>query len=428
MNTFDNLGIHPQFIEKLKERSIVQPTAIQSLVIPRLLDGKNLLFRSATGTGKTFAYLLPALQQIFSGIHSVTPLRRGTESQRENRHNQPLVLICAPTLELCSQIKAEVDFLSSGTNLQTALLIGSVNIDKQIENLKKTKPAVIVGNPPRLLVLSKMRKLKFTKLQFLVLDEADRLTAQECLEETKELLAVIKRDMEYAAARDSREDTPRLVVRCACSATVDKKTCSQLGTLFENAEIIESADHEILRERIEHWAIFSEKRRKVQTLRSLLAAIKGKPARSGKKSRLKALVFTSRNDEAGKILSQLQYHHLSAAGLFGKINNKPITGTERKAALDSFRGGKTEVLVSTDLAGRGLDIPGITHVIAMDVPSESEVYIHRCGRTGRAGKRGIMVTIGDETQMRLLASLEKKLMIRINPKELYEGRICVPQP
>ena len=395
MNTFENLGIFPQFAEKLKERSIVQPTAIQSLVIPRLLEGKNLLFRSATGTGKTFAYLLPALQLL-----------------SENKGG-PAVLICAPTLELCSQIKAEVDFLFSGNNLQTALLIGSVNIDKQIENLKKNKPVVIVGNPGRLLVLAKMRKLKFTKLHFLVLDEADRLTSQECIEETKDLLAVIKRDMEYA-------DNSSLV-RCACSATVDKKTCLQLGHLFETAEIIESSDHEIIRERIEHWAIFSEKRRKIQTLRSLLAAIKGK------KSRIKALVFTSRNDEAGKILSQLQYHKVRAAGLFSKINNKPITGQERKAALDSFREGKTEVLVSTDLAARGLDIPGISHVIAMDVPAESEVYIHRCGRTGRAGKRGIMVTIGDETQMRLLALLEKKLKIRVNPKELYEGRICVPE-
>jgi superfamily II DNA/RNA helicase len=190
--------------------------------------------------------------------------------------------------------------------------------------------------------------------------------------------------------------------------------------MFRHAEIAVSEDHEILRERIEHWAIFSEKRRKVQALRSLLAALKNK------KSRLKVLVFTSRNDEAGKILSQLQYHHVSAAGLFGKMNNKPITSMERKASLDSFREGKTEVLVSTDLAARGLDIPGISHVIALDVPSDGEVYIHRCGRTGRAGKRGIMVTIGDETQMRLLASLEKKLKIKIFPKELYEGQICVP--
>lgn len=395
-NSFKALGVDSCFTEKLKERSIVKPTAIQSLVVPSLLEGKSVLFRSATGTGKTFAYSLPALQML-GASQGLT------------------VLICAPTLELCSQIKAEIDFLSSaidGKSIRTELLIGSVKIDKQIESLRKNKPSIVIGNPGRLFALAKMGKLKLNSLRFLILDEADRLTAQECLEDTEGLLSLIEKSVR------NKEVKPQTA---ACSATVGKKTCAQLGSLFDGVEIIESEDHEILRERIEHWAIFSEKRRKVQTLRSLLAAVKNK------KSRIKALIFTSRNDEAGKILSQLQYHHASAAGLFGKINKKPLTGAERKEALDLFRGGKVEVLVSTDLAARGLDIPSITHVISLDVPQDGEVYIHRCGRTGRAGKRGIMVTIGDETQMRLLASLEKKLKIKIMPKELYNGQVCVPE-
>ncbi|MDR1840046.1 MAG: DEAD/DEAH box helicase [Treponema sp.] len=397
MDSFDELGINPAFTEKLKERSIIKPTVIQSLVIPRLLSEKNTVFRSATGTGKTFAYLLPVLQTLTADESGV------------NYNRGPSILICAPTLELCSQIKAEVDFLSS---LPSVLLIGSVRMDRQIETIKKIKPVIAVGNPNRLLVLAKTGKLKFANLKFFVLDEADRLTAQECLDETKELLAVIEREIKK---RESGS-----LCAAACSATVGEKTRDKLGPLFQLAEIVESGDHEILRERIEHWALFSEKRRKVQTLRSLLAALKTK------RSRIKALVFSSRNDEAGLVLSRLQYHHISAIGLFGKINKKPITNTERKAALDSFREGKVDVLVSTDLAARGLDIPGITHVIALDVPSDGEAYIHRCGRTGRAGKRGVMITIGDETQMRLLASLEKKLKIRVQPKELYEGRVCVP--
>ena len=397
MNSFNDLGVNSALTEKLKERSITKPTAIQSLVIPGLLTGKALVFRSATGTGKTFAYLLPALQL--------------TVDENVNPAQGPCVLICAPTLELCSQIKAEVDFFSL---LPSALLIGSVRLDRQIETFKKTKPAVAVGNPGRLLVLAKMGKLKFNNLRFLILDEADRLTSQECLEETEELLALIKRDT------DRRED--RALGLAACSATTGAKTGAQLGPLFASAEIIESEDNEILRERIEHWAFFSEKRRKVQTLRSLLSALKAK------KSKVKVLVFTSRSDDAADIFSRLQYHHVSAAGLFGKVNGKPQSSAERKAALDSFRAGNVDVLVSTDLAGRGLDIPGITHVIALDVPSDSEVYIHRCGRTARAGKRGVMATIGDETQMRLLSSLEKKLKIRVQPKELYQGRVCVPLP
>jgi superfamily II DNA/RNA helicase len=397
MNSFESLGIHPSLIEKLKERSIVKPTAIQSLVIPRLLAGKNIVFRSATGTGKTFAYLLSVLQSLSGEVTG----SRGPEA-----------LICAPTLELCSQIKVEVDFLSP---VPAALLIGSVKLDRQIENFRKSKSAVVVGNPGRLLVLAKMGKLKFSALKFLILDEADRLTAQECMEETKELLAIIERETNRRA-----ENTG--LCAAACSATVGEKTRAQLGTLFDTAEIAESEDHEILREKIEHWAIFSEKRRKDQTLRSLLSALKAK------KSRVKALVFTSRGDEAETVLSCLQHHHVPSAGLFGKVNKKPLSNVERKAALDAFREGKVTALVSTDLAARGLDIPGITHVISLDVPSDSDVYIHRCGRTGRAGKRGVMVTIGDETQMRLLASMEKKLKIRVQPKELHYGQICVPLP
>ena len=403
MNSFEELGVHPCFTEKLKERSIVKPTAIQSLVITRLLEGGNILFRSATGTGKTFAYLLPALHDLVCAEENV------------NYSGGPAVLICAPTFELCSQIKEEVDFLTASKDrrgLKSALLIGSVKIDKQIESLKKIKPAVAAGSLSRLLVLAKMKRLDFSNLRFLILDEADRLTAQECIEETEELLAIIKRNT------DKRKNN--ILRLAACSATVGIKTREQLGVLFKDAEILKSDDHEIIRERIEHWAVFSEKRRKVQTLRSLLAALKNG------KSRIKALVFTSRNDEAGKILSQLQYHHIKAEGLFGKMIKKPITGVQRREALDSFKNGGIEVLVCTDLAARGLHIPGVTHVISLDVPSDGEQYIHRCGRTGRAGKHGVMVTIGDETQMRLLASLEKKLKIIVYPKELFQGRVCAP--
>lgn len=417
-DSFTSLGVESLLTDKLKERSIEKPTAVQSLVIPRLLAGKDTVFRSATGTGKTFAYLLPALQRVASGGGSLASI--GSPASYGS------LLICAPTLELCSQIKAEVDFLTQSLPAScrnTALLIGSVRIEKQIENLRRAKPVVIVGNPGRLLVLAKMRKLKLNNLRFLILDEADRLTAPECLEETKELLAIIERETKRSAARENTAPAQKSLCVAACSATVGKKASAQLGSLFESAEIVECADHEILRERIEHWALFSEKRRKAQTLRSLLAALQGK----SKKARVKALVFTSRGDEADLVLSRLLHHHVSAAGLFGKVNKKPQTGAERKEALDSFREGRVVVLVSTDLAARGLDIPDITHVIALDVPADGEVYIHRCGRTGRAGRKGVMVTIGDETQMRLLASLEKKLKIRVMPKELYQGRVCVPQ-
>jgi superfamily II DNA/RNA helicase len=412
MENFTDLGVPPVFIERLRSRAINAPTAIQRLVIPPLSAGKSVIFRSETGTGKTFAYLLPALRPLLPGIDEASG--GGGDKAAGLQYRGPELLICAPTFELCSQIKGEIDFLlAPGKDgpregragaISTALLIGSVGLARQIDALKK-KPLAVVGNPGRLLALAKMGKLRFQGLRFLVLDEADRMTAEESLEETRELLRLI--------ARDVRDGS----LAAACSATVSLKTGEMLSPLFEGAEFIESGEQEILRERIEHWAIFSEGRRKVQTLRSLLAAVKAK------KAGFKALVFTGRNDEAGKIVSQLQYHRIPAAGLFGKMDKR-----DRKTAADAFRAGKIAVLVSSDLAARGLDIPGVSHVIALDVPADREIYIHRAGRTGRAGRRGIMVSIGDEAEMRRLALLEKKLGIIVRPRELYQGKVCETAP
>jgi len=398
---FEQLGAASCFIKRLQTRNIKEATDIQCKVIPRLSAGESVFFTSATGTGKTFAYLLPLLTYLLEKKRTVSV---------------PRVLILAPTLELCSQISSELEFLLADTPVRSFLAIGSISLDRQIENIKKTKPDIVVGNPNRLLLLAQKKILKLNNLYSLVFDEADRLVSDEMINDTTELCSLIRK----FAKTDK-------ILLTACSATLNKKCAEKIQTVFFGSEesrgvtFIESEDNEILRDKIEHWAIFSEKRRKDQTLRSLLAAIKTK------KSRIKALVFTSKGDEAAMVLSRLQYHHVPAAGLFGKAGKKPLSGAERKEALDLFRSGSVDVLVSTDLAARGLDIPNITHVIALDVPSDSEVYIHRCGRTGRAGNRGIMVTIGDETQMRLLSSLEKKLKIRVNPKELYMGKVCVPE-
>jgi superfamily II DNA/RNA helicase len=384
---FEETGASPFFAARLAEKNIRKATAIQQKVIPRLLAGGTILFRSATGTGKTFAYLIPVLQRLAADIDNEDGGSRG---------QGPRALICAPTYELCSQIKAEIDFLGP---CPSALLIGSGSLNRQIETLKKTKPLIAAGNPGRLLVLAKAGKLKLNALRFLVLDEADRLIAEESREETGELLRLIEKNL--------RGD----LTAAACSATMNAKHAELLPPLFAGAEFIESDEQEILREQIEHWAIFSDGRKKIQTLRSLLAALGTK----------KALVFAERGDQAGRIAARLGHHHFPAAALSGDMDKK-----SRKEAIDSFRGGKAKALIASDLAARGLDIPGLSHVIALNVPESGEAYIHRAGRTGRAGRRGIMISIGDETEMRRLALLEKKLGIIVRPKELYGGKIFAP--
>ncbi|MHB9293509.1 putative DEAD-box ATP-dependent RNA helicase CshC [Hollandina sp. SP2] len=388
--SYTELGISPFFIQRLSERGIHQPTAIQKLAIPRLLSGENLLFHAATGTGKTFAYLLPLFERLLNS--DVCPAAGASG---------PMLLIIAPTLELCSQIKEEGDFLmkdgSGKTLVKMSLIIGSANIHRQIETLKKDKPLVIVGNPARLLQLARMKKLKLGRVKALVLDEGDRLIADELFPETQDLVSCINPLRQTAA----------------CSATLSARSRERLLPLMgEPLLTVASEEQEILRERIQHWAFFSETRKKISMLCSFLSAAKAK----------KVLIFSSRGGQVGNILSQLQYHRIAAVGLYGEMDKKT-----RKQAIEDFKSGRARVLVSSDLAARGLDIPRISHVVALDVP-DGEGYIHRAGRTGRAGQRGIMVTLGDAEELRRLAVLEKKLGIMVYPKVLYKGSIGAPPP
>ncbi|MDR1373460.1 MAG: DEAD/DEAH box helicase [Treponema sp.] len=386
MESFAALGVHPFLAAKLARRNILEPTEIQRLVIPPLLAGRGVLFQSATGTGKTFAYLLPLLQILL-------------ESGAGEDGRGPALVIAAPTHELCAQIKAEADFLLEESPLKAALLIGSVSPARQIETLKKTRPAAAAGNPARLLMLARTGTLKLDQLRFLVLDEGDRLTADELLAGTRDFAVL---------AKSRRKD----LLTAACSATIGRKSRERLLPLMgENCLTAEAGDGDLYRNFIEHWAVFSEGRRKIRTLRSFIGA--AKPG--------KALVFTGRPGDAGNIVAQLQFHQIAAAGLYGDLDSK-----KRRAALDDFRAGRVRVLVSSDLAARGLDIPEVTHVIALDVPAGGEAYLHRAGRTGRAGRRGIMVTIGDAEELPRLAAIEKRLGIAVYPKELYGGKIRAP--
>jgi superfamily II DNA/RNA helicase len=460
--SFTDLGVLPRYAAPLGERNIRRPTDIQARVIPELLEGRSVVFRSATGTGKTFAYLIPLFQRLFP--EGLAAAGGGPAS------GGPLALILAPTYELCSQIRGEAEFLlrgrgegagaargagdrpvpaSGGGGPAVGLLVGSGNLGRQIEGLKKDRPAVLVGNPGRVLLVAKMGKLSFRALRALVFDEGDRLVAEDLRAETMELLGRIagpgkpggranthvnNRAGGPPAAGDSPGDSPDRPIHpdgrpagedgrdregraggagllcAACSATLSAKSREfLLPFMGEDSRVIETDEREILRERILHWALWSEGRQKIRTLRSFLAAAKPK----------KALVFASRSWDAEHIASQLG--HLSAAALYGGMEKK-----RRRDAVGGFRAGTITVLVCSDLAARGLDIPGITHVIALVGPQDAGIYTHRAGRTGRAGKRGIMVSIGDELEMRRLALLEKRLGLTVYPKELYQGRILAP--
>jgi superfamily II DNA/RNA helicase len=380
-------GIDDFFLEKLRKKNIHTPAAIQKIVIPNILAKKNILFRSETGTGKTFAYLLPVLQNLVN-------------DNDKGAADYCRALVAAPTLELCSQIKKEIDFLLenleiNGHPVKSLLVSGGGSIDRQIQGIRKDTPAIIAANTGRLLQLVNMNRLKLHKLEYLILDEADRLASDELWEETHEL---------------ARRVNPS-ALRIACSATLSPKIRPRLDSIMGGALFCESDEQEILRNNITHWALWAEDRDKINALRSFLSAARPK----------KTLVFSERAESIREIVSKLNHHKYGAAGIYSGMEKK-----ERKNALDCFRSGKVPALVSSDLSARGLDIENITHIVSIGVHCDSEVYIHRAGRTARAGKRGVMVSIGDEHDLRRLRAIEKKLSIVVYPKILYKGKICSP--
>ena len=372
--TFSNLGLKESIIQILSKLDISTPSLIQQKTIPEVLQNKNVVFESETGTGKTFAYLLPLIQNL------------------ENcKSNEDKIIILAPTYELASQIKLTA---SQVTSLKASLFIGGTPIKRQIEVLKD-KPQIIIGNPSRILELIHLKKLKTSNVRALVLDEADRLVSVEIADETKKLISTIPCDAQFIA----------------CTATLNQNTKQTLKGLFSNLSEIILPKEDILSKKITHYALFAESRDKISTLKSFILA----------ENPEKLLVFTSRADQVENIAQKLQYKKVDCMTLHAKTDKK-----ERKAAIDRFRNGKCRILITSDLASRGLDIPGITHIVQMDLPSNEDFFVHRSGRTARAGKSGINVVIGDEYEMRKYATLEKKFGLKVYPKMLYKGKLVNP--
>lgn len=363
--------------EKLEQFSFTTPTKVQEQVIPAVSAKKNIVFQSETGTGKTFAYLLPLLQRIMENNAETSPNERPV-----------LVIICAPTFELASQIKQTAMAVS---NIKTALFIGGAPIKRQLETLKE-KPQIVIGTPARLLELIRLKKLKTQHIFAIVFDEADRLVKKELYDESRSLVLSM----------------PENVQKIACTATVDSNT----KKFFSDCELLLLPAENVLTKNITHWAIYAENRDKIETLRKLIIA----------ENPSKALVFTSRADQVENIYSKLKYKKIECTALHAKTDKQL-----RKAAIDRFKSGKIKILITSDLSARGLDIQNVTHIIQMDLPDDTDFFIHRAGRTARAGKKGINVLIGDEYEMRNYALLEKKLGITVYPKELRAGKVIVPE-
>ncbi len=372
--TFAELGVPPALVAALAKQHIVEPTAIQVAAIPVLLEGRDAYLNAETGTGKTLAYLLP----IFCRLDV---------SQEATQ-----AIVVAPTHELAIQIQRQCVELAqhAGWAVRTLLLIGGTAIDRQVDKLKK-KPHVVVGSPGRIRELIGMRKLKPAATRSLVIDEADRLLLAESLPEIRAIVATLPPERQLIFA----------------SATERDECAKPLAALAPGLVMLRAAASKV-NENIEHLYLVCERRDKFEVLRKLIHALA--PER--------AMVFVHRNETADRAAANLAHHRIAVANLHAAADK-----LERKQAMDDFRSGAVTVLIASDVGARGLDIAGITTVFNLDVPTESRAYLHRVGRTGRAGARGQAVSLVTDDELRLVGRYEQELGITLQRVRLREGRV-----
>jgi len=372
--TFADLEVPPALVAGLIAQRITEPTDIQVAALPVLLAGKDAYLNAETGTGKTLAYLLPILCRI----------------DREAAATQAVVL--APTHELAIQIQHQCRDLArnSGWPVRSLLLIGGTSMERQVDKLK-TKPHVVVGTPGRVKELIGMGKLKVKTVRCAVIDEADRLLIDESLPIVRAIVEALPPERQLVFA----------------SATEEPRCAEAIAGLAPERVMLRTGAARV-NENIEHLYVVCEERDKPELLRKLLHALR--PER--------AMVFAHRNETAERVAAKLAHHQVPAADLHAASDKR-----DRQRAMDDFRSGRVPVLIASDVAARGLDIAGITHVFNIDAPAQSKAYLHRVGRTARAGAKGLAVTLTTEAEERLVRRYEAELGIALRRVRLREGRV-----
>lgn len=320
------------------KKGYVTPSAIQDQAIPHIIDGKDVIGLANTGTGKTAAFLLPIIERQ-SGIML-----------------RPSVLIVAPTRELAQQIDEQFREFAHGLNLYSTLIVGGVNIDRQIRDLKR-RPHVIIGTPGRLKDLMQRRVLQLKNMTTLVLDEADRMLDMGFLPDIKQIVSEMPRERQTLFF--SATITPEI------SVLVNDFLNDPVTVSVRTTETAEHVEQDVIEVR--------DKAEKLEVLTSMLS----------NKEYEKVLVFGETKFGVQRLSDHLDNMGIPSVAIHGNKNQ-----SQRQRALKQFKDERVRVMVATDVAARGLDIPNVTHVINFDTPQTYEDYVHRIGRTGRGGASG----------------------------------------
>jgi len=373
--TFSELNIDQDMVDSLAAKGILEPFPIQTQTIPLALGGQDIIGQAKTGTGKTFGFGLPVIQRL--GLNPEPGVQ---------------ALIVVPTRELCVQVSEDLVLAAQGRDTKIVSIYGGKAYEGQIEQLK-AGAQIVVGTPGRLLDLASQKLLTLANVREMVLDEADKMLDLGFLSDIERLFA----------------QTPSIRHTMLFSATMPGPIVA-LARRFMNRPIHIRAtdpDEGLMQANIEHLVYRAHNMDKDEVIGRILMA----------EGRGKTIIFTRTKRAAAKLVEELGDRGFNATAVHGDLNQE-----QRERAMASFKSGKKEILIATDVAARGIDVDDVTHVINHTIPEDEKAYLHRVGRTGRAGKTGIAVTFVDWDDLHKWSLINKALEFgQPEPLETYSS-------
>ena len=372
--TFDDLGLSAPILKSIAAQGYSEPSPIQAKAIPAVLAGHDVMAAAQTGTGKTAGFTLPILERLSKG--------------RRAGSNQARTLILTPTRELAAQVRESVTLYGKHLNLSSAVVFGGVKINPQMMKLRRGVD-ILVATPGRLMDLHSQNAVKFDHLEVLVLDEADRMLDMGFIHDIKRIIGLL----------------PRRRQNLMFSATFSDDIRALAKGLVRNPIEISVSPRNAAAASVEQWVYPVDKKRKGPLLIKLI--------QDGGWDQ--ALVFTKTKHGANKLTKQLDAAGITAAAIHGNKSQGA-----RTRALAEFKAGEIRILVATDIAARGLDIEQLPQVVNFDLPNVSEDYVHRIGRTGRAGATGQAISLVSADEVDLLSDIER-LIQKLLPREEIDG-------
>jgi ATP-dependent RNA helicase RhlE len=364
MNKFTELGLKQPILRAVEEGGYEEMTPIQRQAIPEILEGKDLIGVAQTGTGKTAAFSLPIIQKLLKG-----------EGQRTKKATRSLIL--APTRELAVQIAENVQAYSKYLHLRTTLVFGGVSDKAQIKAMLGGVD-ILIATPGRLLDLMNRGHIDLREVEFLVLDEADRMLDMGFIRDIKKII----------------EKLPTKRQTVLFSATMPGSVQKLANSILRNPIRIDVAPAATTAEKVEQHVLMVPKERKRDLLKYVL--------KDDQMERV--LIFTRTKHGANRVAKYLDQLGINSGAIHGNKSQNA-----RQKALNEFRSGEIRALVATDVAARGIDVDGVTHVINFELPNEPESYVHRIGRTARAGASGVSLSFCDHEERSYLYDIEKTI-------------------